>query len=438
MLVVLAVIALLIGVNALYVAAEFASVAARRTRIEALARQGDRAARMLLPHLRDATALDRYVAACQIGITISSLVLGAYGQRHLADWLREPLVHLGGLQHAVAESLAAVIVLVLLTALQVVLGELVPKSIAIRFPEPVALSLTWPMVISLRVMRWFIAILNGTGTAVLRALRIPIHAHRHVHSPEELEHLLAHGAHAGNLHAQARRSLRRARRALRFAERRLRDVVVPRTAVVAVDRATTVAEVRAVARRTPFTRFPVYEGGVDNVVGMVHVKAILLAPADDSTRVDEAAPLHAMPAFPVALPADEALEAMRRARAQMAIVLDEYGGTAGVVTLEDLLEEVLGDLHDEFDRTPPSLVRLPDGSLQVRGDLSLEALADEIGERPTVEGVHTVGGLLLHLMGPGMSVGATVRLGRLELTVLQARGPRVISVRARRLPATEA
>lgn len=276
MLGVFLILAFLIVVNALYVAAEFASVAARRTRIETLALEGHRLAARLLPHLQDAAALDRYVAACQIGITASSLVLGAYGQERLASWVRGPLQALG-LQGAAVETTATVGILVFLTGLQVVLGELLPKSLAIRNPERMALALAVPMDWSLRLLSWFIWLLNGAGNVILRLLRAPTQAHRYVHSPEELEHLLAHGSRAGELHEEERRQLGRVRRVLRFAERRVRDFMVPRADVVVLRLHADEPEVLRETLAHPFTRFPVYGDGPDDVRGVVHVSRGLAA-----------------------------------------------------------------------------------------------------------------------------------------------------------------
>jgi len=192
-------IAVLIAANALYVAAEFAAVGVRRSRIRQLADEGNRFARMLAPALSDASTLDRYVAACQIGITLSSLVLGAYGQAALAPPFAELLGSWGQFHPAVAESAAAVVVLIGLTVLQVVLGELVPKSLALQYSTSTALYTVLPMRWSLALFAWFIAILNGSGLAILRMLGVPYGSHRHVHSPEEIDLLIAESRDGGLL-----------------------------------------------------------------------------------------------------------------------------------------------------------------------------------------------------------------------------------------------
>lgn len=213
------VIVVLVLINTLYVAAEFAAVSVRRSRLEELARGGNRAARLLTGVIRDPSALDRYVAACQIGITLSSLVLGAYGQAAVAQPLAPWLSATTGLDVANAESVSVVGVLIALTVLQVIVGELVPKSIALQFPTKTALMTAVPMRASLWALRWFIAVLNGSGVKILRWLGMsPDEGHRHIHSPEELELLIAESRDGGlleplehqRLHQALRLSLRTA------------------------------------------------------------------------------------------------------------------------------------------------------------------------------------------------------------------------------------
>src|ERR1044071_4376593 len=190
-LVAILVVVALILVNAVYVAAEFAAVSVRRSRIQQLAADGNALAAWLLPTLESPAALDRYIAACQIGITLSSLVLGAYAERTIAGWLTPVFASVGGLQEIAAQSTSAVVVLLVLTVGQVIFAELVPKSLALQFPTQTALYTLVAMVPSLWIYRPFIKWLNGTGLLVLRALGAPQHGHRHIHSPEEIELLIA-------------------------------------------------------------------------------------------------------------------------------------------------------------------------------------------------------------------------------------------------------
>lgn len=407
-------ILLMVAVNALYVGAEFATVAVKKIKVEAMADRGNAAARRLLHHVADATALDRYVAACQIGITLSSLLLGALGQGRLAAWIGPPLREAWGLDEAAATSLAATLVLLALTGLQVVFGELVPKAVALRYPERVALGLNLPMMLSLRLFSWFIVLLNGSGNLVLHALGVPPHAHRHVHSPEELEQLLAHGASAGALEADEHQRLKKA---LRFGHRPVRDIMVPRTRIMALDVHEGLEAAMETLERAEFTRFPVYRGSEDTILGILHLKDLSLALATSSGPPSLEGLLRPAVVFPSSMAVDAVLEALRRQRVHMAILVDEYGGTEGLVTLEDLLEEVLGEIDDEFDRARPALVHCGPGEFLVRGTMPLSELEEQIGLHSGVRDVHTVGGLVMHLVGEVPEVGQVVRCGGWELRV---------------------
>jgi len=422
------IVVLLVVVNALYVAAEFATVAVRRIRLEAMADRGDAVARRLLPHVSDATALDRYVAACQIGITLSSLVLGAVGQGRLAALLAPPMQRWWGLDAVAANSASATLILLALTGLQVVLGELVPKAVALRFPERVALALTLPMILSLRLFSWFIALLNGSGNLVLRALGVPLHAHRHVHSPEELEQLLAHGAQAGTLQAEEHRRLKRA---LRFGRRQVRDVMVPRTRITALDADAEVQVLLDTVESSPYTRFPVYRDSEDTILGILHLKDLSLAMASEEGPGSLESLMRKATVFPSSMAVDAVLEGLRRERAHMAILVDEYGGTEGLVTLEDLIEEVLGEIDDEFDRARPALVRVAPGEYLVRGIVPLGELEESIGLCAGIREVHTVGGLVMHLAGRVPEPGQIVHCSGFEMKVEEMRQRQVARVRIR-------
>ncbi|GMU53058.1 MAG: membrane protein [Candidatus Xenobia bacterium] len=418
-------IALMIALNALYVAAEFATVAARTFRLEAMAAAGNKRAARLLPYLADVRSLDRYVAACQIGITASSLLLGAFGQGSLTAAMHRLLSGLG-LEGKVLETLAAGLVLLGLTGLQVVFGELVPKAVALRFPESVALALTWPMIASLWLYAWFIKVLNGTGEFILRWLGVAAQGHRHVHSPEELERMLAHGVRAGTLE---RGEHDRLRRVFHFSERTLSEVMVPRTRIQGLALDSDWATVDEILSRNGYSRYPIYERDLDHIKGLVHVKDLALLPRERPPDLLRAA--RTIQILPGTLGLTVALERLRRAQAQMAVVLDEFGGTEGLVTMEDLVEEVVGEIHDESDPARPAREPLADGASLMRGELLLEDLAQELGLPSELPAVNTLGGLVMHLLGRRPEVGDRVELEGLELTVRETRGARIVRVEVR-------
>jgi len=342
---VLLVIIFLIAVTALYVAAELGVVAARRSRVRQLAEEGHWLARRLLPIVDQPAELDNAIAACQIGITASSLVLGAYGQATLAPLIAPLLEELGGWSAAAAESSAAILVLISLTLLHMVLGELLPKSIALEFPVQTSLVATIPLGWSLRLFAPLLWLFNGSGLLLLKLLRVRATRHHHVHSPGEIDLLLTESAEGGELDVEDRRRLRRA---LRLGARRARDLMVARAQIVALDADTPMPQVLSLVAQSPFTRFPVHRGSLDQVIGVLHTKDVLLRqmePGGPETIADLVRPACTVPAH---AGADQVLVLLRERRVQLALVVGEGETVVGLITLEDVLSEVFGALTDEL------------------------------------------------------------------------------------------
>ncbi len=332
-----AVILFLILVNAFYVAGEFGAVGARRNRIRRLADGGSRLARRLLPVVEDPHLLDRYIAASQVGITLSSLALGAYGQAALAPALEPLVARVGPFGRFAAESVAVTVVLVGLSALQVIVGELVPKALALQYPTRTALATVVPMRLSLKVFAWFIAFFNGSGLLALRLFGVTYTGHRHVHSPEEIELLFVESRDGGLLEPDEQGRLHRA---LRLGRLTAADLMVPRERVTAVDVDTPLDALAATLARSAFTRLPVYEGSFDHPVGVLHTKDLTMASLGDA-----APPLRSLlrPHVTVArdMPADRVVAFLRERRTHQALVVDGAGRVAGLITLEDVLAEML-------------------------------------------------------------------------------------------------
>ncbi len=341
------VILLLISINALYVAAEFAAVGVRHSRIRQRADEGNVLAIRLLPILSDPRKLDRYIAACQIGITISSLVLGAYGQVTLARSLATVFEQLGGLQDVAAHSTAAAVVLIGLTVLQMILGELVPKSLALQYPMQTALYTVLPMQWSLRVSSWLIAVLNGSGLAILRLLGVRESGHRHIHSPEEIELLIAESRAGGLLEPAEHQRLSRA---LKLAVRPVKELMVPLQRVDAVDINMPFEDVLRRVTDSPYTRLPVYRTSLGQIVGLIHTKDIVRRSLDGAGPGSVERVMRPVLTVPWTMTADQLLGLMRERHRQQAIVVDERGGPVGLVTLNDVLGEVIGDVGDEFKK----------------------------------------------------------------------------------------
>ena len=345
MLLAWAIIALLILLTGLYVAAEFAVVSARRSRLRRLAEDGNALAARLLPVLEDPAELDRYIAASQIGITLSSLILGAYGQAAIAPKLEPFLTRFGGLDAAAAESTAAITVLVLLTILAVIVGELVPKSLALQNPTRIALATVLPMQWSLKAFSWSIAFLNGSGVLLLRAVGVPATGHRHVHSPDEIALLIAESRDGGLLEPEEQVRLHRA---LRLGLRTAAQLMVPSERLGSVDAATSFSQVLRVVAESPFSRLPVYERSPENIVGVLHTKDVVTA-FIGGARATTAALLRPAVKVPADLAADKLLAFLRLQRTHQAFVTAaDSAAIIGLVTLEDVVGELLGGVADEF------------------------------------------------------------------------------------------
>jgi CBS domain containing-hemolysin-like protein len=339
------IILLLIGVNALYVVAEFAAVSLRVTQLQPLAQQGDRRAAGLLKVLQDGAQLDRYVAACQIGITLSSLIVGAYGQATVALQLVPLFERLGGLQRVAAHSAAVLVVLVLLTVLQVLLGELVPKALALQFTLRAGLLTYPPMRLSLKLYAGFLKVLNGSGLLLLRLFHVKPGGHRHVHSPEELDLLIAESHQAGVLAPEEQRRLHQA---LTLGERTAGDLMVPRKRIAGLDIRTSPDEAMRRTITSPYTRLLVYEGSLDKVLGIVHTKDLASHFARHGTLPPLREVLRPIPTVRRGVKADQLLTLLRERRATQALVVGRGGRVEGLVSLEDVLEELLGRMGDEL------------------------------------------------------------------------------------------
>ncbi len=369
------IIALLIVLTGLYVAAEFAAVSARRSRLRRLAEDGDALAARLLPLLGDPRALDRYIAASQVGITLCSLVLGAYGQATLAPRLMPLVGKFGGLQPSTVESASTAIVLIFLTTLAVILGELVPKSLALQNPTRTALFTVLPMQWSMRAFSWSIALLNGSGVLLLRALRLPSTGHRHVHSPEEIALLIAESRDGGLLEPQEQVRLHRA---LRLGLRSARQLMVPRSRLAAIDAALPFDEVLRAVAVSPYSRLPVFRGSIDNIVGILNTKDVVMRYVRGG-GLSVAALMRPIVRVPDTMPADRLLTFLRERRSHQALVVDVSGSVVGLITLEDVVGELLGGVADEFKSVQARPIRLSDGRLRLPGSMRLDQAAPLVG-----------------------------------------------------------
>jgi CBS domain containing-hemolysin-like protein len=403
----------MIAVNALYVAAEFSAVSVRHSRIRGLAEDGNARARRLLPRIEDPEALDRYVACSQVGITFSSLVLGAVGQSSLTLQLG-PLLENGlGMSQAAAFSTAAVVVLLCLTAAQMVLGELAPKSLALQFPTQTALATVYPMIWSLWLFSWFIAVLNGSGSLILRLMGSASSGHRHIHSPEEIELLIVESRDGGLLEPEEQYRLHQA---LRLSQRPASQLMVARLHMATIDAEASQSLVLKRAAESPYSRFPVVRGSKDNVLGVLYIKDVIARYLEHGELPTVTQMMRPMLTAPRTVTADRLLALFREHRCQQAILVDEYGGIEGLVTLEDVLTEVFGDFADEFKRPDREPERLGDGRVRAPGLTRLDDLS-ELLEVNLSGDAATVGGLVLNMLGRMPTVGEKIEVCGVEIEV---------------------
>ncbi len=412
-----ATIAILILINALYVAAEFSSVSARRTRIHQMAAEGNRRALLLLPILTNPERLDNYIAACQLGITASSLLLGIIGQGQLAELLRDKLVGLGAVQNVAAESIAATVVLIFLTIAQVLLGELVPKSIGVRFPEQLALWTVMPMRISAWILRPFTWLFNGAGRLILRLLKVDTNSdgHSHSHEPGEIELLVAESAKGGLLDAEERVMLRNV---FRLGELTAQQVMIPRPRLEAAPADISPHDLLVLIADSSYTRIPIYQGDIDHIIGFVHLKDIFrVCQTKLESEITLQDYIREAPFVPETMPVEELWELLKTRHHYMAIVFDEYGGTAGLVTQEDLIEEIFGELQDEFDQEKPLIARDESGELLLRGDILVNDVNEHLLLNLPTDRANTLGGLITSLLGRPAQVGDKVAVAEHTLHV---------------------
>jgi CBS domain containing-hemolysin-like protein len=413
----------LVVANGVFVAAEFALVAVRRSRIDQLAEAGDRRAQTVQKALKK---LDRYISGTQLGITLSSLALGALGEPVLAALIDRAFVALGIVAPSAAVHSAAAITIafLIITFLHIVLGELAPKSVALTKPEAVSKLVARPLMLFSTLLYPGIWVLNGAANFLLRLFRIePVSELEHIHSPAELRLLVTQSAEHGRLNETDTAMIAGV---FDFHEKKARDVMRPRTEIVALSVESSEAEVWDVVRRERYSRYPVFNDSLDDVVGVFLAKDLWLHDAEQTFVLSE----HVRPTMyvPDNRPAERVLDDLRRTRAHMAVVLDEYGGTAGILTLEDLIEEVIGDINDEYDFATRQAVEA-NGVLELAGSMSLvDVRSDYELEIPDGEW-NTLGGYVFGELGRLARMGDRVRFPGGEFEVVAMDGRRVAAVR---------
>ncbi len=418
----------LVFANGFFVAAEFSLVTVRKTRIDQLIAEGSRRARTVRRALSDP---DSYIAATQLGITMASLGLGWIGEPALATLIEPTLFFLPGTLSAVtAHTIAVAIAFGIITSLHIVLGELAPKTVALQYSEKTALLVAKPTELFMRALWPFISLLNGMGRAVVQAcgMRAPS-GHSLVHSQEELKMLVTASQEAGVLEETEEQMLHRV---FDFADLTAGQVMVPRTELVAVPADANLDESIVAISRAPHTHIPVYRRDLDDLAGILHVKdlfrAITERPADFSLQTLVRDPL----TVPVTMRADLLLAEMRRHHTHHAIVIDEHGGTAGLVTFQGLMERIVGETADGASDGMRRIVMLADGTVSLDGLTLVTDVNERFGLHIDDAVYNTIGGYVLGRLGRQTRIGDTVETEGRIMTVESLDGLRVSRVRLSR------
>lgn len=413
----------LVLLNAFFVAAEFALVAVRRSRIDQMASEGDRSAQVVQ---RALTQLDRYISGTQLGITLASLALGWIGEPAIAV-LVDRVLHLVGIDPspgALHTGAGIAVAFLVITFLHIVLGELAPKSIALAKPESVSRLVVRPLMIFSRVMSPFIGMLNGTANRMLKMFGVePASEGGQVHSAEELRLLVMQARAHGTLDESDSAMLAGV---FDFHNKKALDVMRPRTDMVAIAEDVELDELVGILRRERYSRYPVFRETSDDIVGVFLAKDFWLHENPESFELRD----HLRePLFvPATRAAERVLDDLRRTRAHLAVVLDEYGGTAGIVTMEDLVEEVVGDIADEYDPLSRDALFF-DGVLELAGSMSLVDVRSD-HKLPIPEGDWTtLGGYAFAMLGRLPRVGDRVAYPGGDLEVVAMDGRRVAALR---------
>lgn len=425
----LAVVLALVAANGMFVAAEFAIVSVRRPRLVALAEGGSRSARLVLRSAEDPNA---FLAATQLGITMASLGLGWLGEPTLATLLEPWLGALPvGIRQGALHVMAGVLAFLIITILHIVFGELAAKSAALWRPEGTALVVVPPTEVFHRVFRPFIWLLNSAanGTLGLFGLRAP--SGHHVYSSEEIGMLVTESQRAG---AVEREEAVFVHRVFRFTDRVAEEVMVPRVSIQGLPKESTVGESIAVVREAGYTRVPVFAESLDRIVGMVHVKDLLLAEVDGDGRRPLEQIMRPVLYVPETKAVVDLLEEMRTKGTQLAVVLDEYGGTAGMVTIEDLLEELVGEIPGEFRKAPRLIVTQQPDRIVVDAAIPLETLNEAFRISLPTEEANTLGGFIFRQLGSIPEAGTVFRYDDLEVKIDSATRNRIELVQIRKLP----
>jgi CBS domain containing-hemolysin-like protein len=417
--------ALLVAVNAFFVISEYALVRSRRARLELMREQGMRGATLALHQLDH---INEYISAVQIGVTMTSIAIGALGAPTIAHALEDAFG--GGIPHGLSVAIAVMIAYVIVTSVQLIFGEMVPKFYAINRAESVARRIARPLQGFAVLFRPIISAITAISARILRVFGVDMGHESGGGSPDELKRLIAESSAGGHLDPGEAGMLTGV---FHLHEQEARQVMTPSPAVVAIDISRDVETALKLCISSGHTRLVVTEGeDRDRVRGLVHASALARRLMDDGPRASLEPVVHDAPIVPETKPLDDLLADLQRQRISLAVVVDEYGRVAGIVTVEDIIEEVVGEITDETDPAAGEVRRLPDGDLFVRGHVAVLDLADHGVDLPVdSDAYNSVGGFVFAELGRLPRRGDTVTAGRFSIRVESVRENRIESVRIR-------
>ena len=412
---------ILLLVNGFFVAAEFAIVRARRTKIEQLTKDGNVDAKLALKALED---MNFFIASVQVGVTIASIGIGWFGSPTI-EMMMKPLLDDFPSAHMYLTPLTAVVAFLVITFLHVVIGEQVPKCIALQYPEKISLYVAKPMDLFMTISKPFVWSLNVACNGILKLFRVPISPARVVHTIDDLDLLVDTSYDEGVLNETEKDMLHNM---FNFSDLTAREVMIPRTDMICVPNDITLDELNKVATENQYTRYPVYEGDIDHITGLVHVKDLY-----SLSIKDEVCPIEKLQRkimmIPETITMDNLVREFKKNNSQMAVVVDEFGGTSGIITLEDVIEEIFGDVQDEFDEEAEFDIKEIKTNLYLaNGMLRLDELADffDIPEgKLEVEDVDTIAGLVVKELGRLAQLDDVVKYNGFTFTVKEVDGARI-------------
>ncbi|MCZ4496578.1 MAG: hypothetical protein JWM25_1161, partial [Thermoleophilia bacterium] len=413
----------LILLNGFFVAAEFALVSVRRTRIQELVADGSRRA-VLVKHALD--DINQFVSTAQVGITMCSLGIGFLGEPAIAAMLEEPLSSLG-IEGAGLHAVSLIIAFSVLTYFHVVIGEVAPKNFALQKAEAISLAAMPLLTVLRKAFTPAIWLLNGSADILFRLFKVePAPGMHLIHSEEELKMLVSQSSKGGVLEDSEQEMLYNV---FDFADTDVQEVMVPRPDVVGFPVDMPPAELLAAIASQPFTRYPMYRGSMDDVAGILHIRDLFTAAEQQGKeRVNVEGLLRPAHVVPESKSLAGLLADFRRSKSHMALVIDEYGSLAGIVTLEDLIEEIVGEIDDEHDRPERPLERIAENHIRVDGKFSVEELNERFGLELPSDDYHTIGGVVFGLLGQAPHEGDVVRFDGVRMEVVETDGPRIVHV----------